>query len=238
AELSGVDFAALRDVMPERAAEWARRHDITGRLEVPAIRAALVPDPDNPGGTKPRFNVSIQLAEARMRAFPEQWLPPEEVFVRARGFAWLDEVANTGRAFGYALPQSLQILARRASDSLELVPLRLNDVSGRFVFDERTISIQNLVGSIEGNRLRVDGLIDGYDENASLNLVVSSAGQPLRLPPKLQYLSSLPKPVREIYNRFSPRGTCELRLDLHRPPPVDGRPARPTVTGRIEVLDA
>ncbi len=236
ARLEDVDFAALLDILPRAAAEWSRQHGIMGRLQVPSIsldweNMVTIVGPDGTSERVPRFRAVMRLDDAQMRGLPEEWLPAEEVQIRRQITSFLRDFAP--RVEDEKLRRGLLAMAERG----ELRPLEFRDVGGSFVFTDAGLLVNGLVGEFEGNRLRVDGIVDGYSPDAAISLVVQNAGEALTLGPDLPYVNSLPRQVREIYERFLPMGRCRLRLELHRPAPVDGRPVRPIITGVVDVLD-
>jgi hypothetical protein len=237
ARLHDVDFFALADLLPRGWSEWWRQHEISGRLDVPEIRLnwnqlVTITAPDGTQERVPHFRAVVELDQAQIQGVPEEWLPAEEIAARR-------EIAAAIEA---ALPRVTSPIARSALSQLEeqarLRPLRLRDVSGSFVFTHTGLRVNGLVGDFEGNRLRVDGIVNGYSPDAALSLVVQNADDAIALPPDVDYVGSLPRQVREIYQRFLPMGHCRLRLELHRPAAMaEGKPARPIVTGYVDVLD-
>ena len=236
ARLEDVDFAAMVDVLPRAVSDLWRRHGITGRLDVPQLRidwTKLVPVAtlDNDVQMLPQFRVAVRLHDATVQGLPEQWLPPEEVAARR----WL--VAKLGRWRSDHPVSRLDEAAGTVIDGLRLRPVRLTGVSGGFVFTEQGGRINGLVGDLEGNRLRVDGVIGGYSRDAALSIVVQNADDVLSVPRELPYVTSLPRQIREVYDRFLPTGQARLRLELHRPASPDGLPVRPLITGHVDVVD-
>ena len=238
ARLDDVDFAALRDVLPRAVGDLLSRHGLGGRLDVPEFKLdwSRLVEVRGPGGAVerlPSFRVVVQLADATVRGLPEQWLSPEEVAARR----WLSTRLADLRT---RLDENsrLDSAVVEVIDGLTLRPVRLSNVSGGFVFTESGITIDGLVGDLEGNTLRVDGTAGGYSPDAPLKLIVQDNGTPLTIPRELPYLASLPRQIREVHDRFLPVGRAKLRLELTRPAAdSDGTPARPVVTGRVDVLD-
>lgn len=237
ARLDDVDFGALLDILPRAAAEWWRQHGISGQLDVPQLtldwdEKVTILAPDGTAERVPKFRAVVRLDQARMQGLPEEWLPAEEVQVR-RGVAealsrWAPQIKS---------PWVRNVVAGYAEQA-QLRPLALSNVSGSFVFTHTGLRINGLVGEFEGNRLRMDGIVDGYTPDAAISLVVQNAGGTLQLPENVPYITSLPRQVREVYERFLPIGECRLRLELHRPAATPGgRPPRPLVTGFVDVLD-
>lgn len=235
ANLADVQFSALLDILPRAAGEWWRRHGVAGRLDVPQIRLnwerqVMIETPDGPEAV-PEFRVEVSLDGATIQGLPEEWLTPEEVMVRQTAIHWLRRLQENNadeRMARYTGP---------LIDKLLLRPVRLEDVDGSFIFTDRGIRIMGLNGELEGNRLRVDGIVGGYSPDAALSVVVQNADDRLTLPADMPFITSLPRQVREIYDRFSPEGEARLRLELHRPRAGSRQTSRPIVTGSVEVLD-
>ena len=164
-------------------------------------------DPSRPADERASVAVKVVLADGSFQALPGAWLSDAE------------------------------LAARRAEAGGDLPPLRLADVAGTFRFDDGGVTITGLTGDLEGNRLRINGVVGGYGPDAPLDVLVSDVGG-LSLPESPRYVASLPGPVREVYDRFRPVGRAKLQLRLHRGPPGDdNRPPRPVVTGAVDVLD-
>ena len=236
ARLDDVDFAALLDVLPRAVSDLWRRQGISGRLDVPQFkvdwsRRVALETFDGRVEQVPPFRVVVRLADATVQGLPEQWLAPEEVAARR----WLIERLAAWRKL--TADPRLDHAAGEAIDGLMLRPVRLVGVSGGFVFDESGVRINGLVGGLEGNRLRVDGVVGGYSRDAAVRVVVQNADDAIVVPKELPYLSSLPRQVREVYDRFLPVGKAKLRLELQRPASPDGRPVRPLITGHVDILD-
>ena len=237
ASLEGVDFTALMDLLPRAAAQWCDQHAISGKLRVPQFElnwnelVTLV----GPGGIAervPRFRAVVRLEEAQMQGLPEEWLPADEIAARGRFTRFLEGALTRAKS-----PRTRRIISE-VMEHTTLRPLRLRDVSGSFVFTHSGLRVNGFEGQFEGNRIRVDGIVDGYSTDAAISLVVHNAGDAITLEPDLPYVGSLPRQVREIYQRFTPVGRCRMRLELHRPAAsADGAPVRPVVTGYIDVLE-
>ena len=225
ARLLDLDFAALRDLLPRQAAELAERHQIRGRIEAPEITYTF--DPSRPRSRRSVARVRVELSDGAIRGLPENWLPPEELAMREMAVHYAARVADNA-----SLPTSVRDQARQLAVAWTPVPIHLQDVSGGFTFTDTGLFVDDLIGSLEGNRLKLNGNIGGYGRDATVAFTIADAGEPIRLPSVLPYLSSLPRPVREIYRRFTPSGTCRLDLQFDR-----GANGRPTVTGDVSVLD-
>ena len=123
--------------------------------------------------------------------------------------------------------------ARALAAEGRLEPLNLDDVDGTLVFTDEDVTVQNLVGKVEDMPLRVTGRLAGYSVDAPVELTVSSPpGTRVYIPPRPKYVASLPRQVREVYDRFSPTGYGQVRVTLSRQP---GK--RPVASGRLDILD-
>ena len=236
ARLDDVDFAALLDVLPRAVSELWRRQGITGRLDVPQLkvdwsRRVALKTFDGRIEQVPPFRMAVRLTDATVQGLPEQWLPPEEVAARR----WMIRKLTDWRAMTER--PALDHAAGEVVDALVLRPIKLIGVRGGFVFDDNGVSINGLVGDLEGNRLRIDGVVGGYSRDAAVGVVVQNADDAITVPRELAYVSSLPRQVREVYDRFLPTGKARLRLELQRPASPDGKPVRPLITGHVDILD-
>lgn len=115
------------------------------------------------------------------------------------------------------------------------VAARLADVTGRFVFENHTLRIDDLTGRIGDVRYHVDGTVEGFGADAPLNLAlrtepftVSEDSDDAPLAPLL------PEAVRRTYAEFDPAGRFQARLRMRRE--RHGEPMR--YTGAIELLGA
>ena len=153
------------------------------------------------------FRVEVALSDGAVALPPETWLGAAEV--------------EALRAAG------------------KLVPVRLTGVSGRATFTEKDAEVTDLVGGVDGVRLAVDARADGYSLDAPAVLTVRSVdGGALVLPKNPPWVDVLPGPVREVYDRFSPTGRARVSITVAKPAPgPDGVAPRPTVRGRVDILD-
>jgi hypothetical protein len=113
-------------------------------------------------------------------------------------------------------------------------PVELHKVSGTFIFTETGIDIRNLTGRIETNAIEINGRVDGYTPQSPARVRISSVkGENIYVPPSPKFVGSMPEPVREIYERLRPVGTCAFSMEIVRAEP--GGPIE--VSGAVEVLD-
>jgi hypothetical protein len=94
---------------------------------------------------------------------------------------------------------------------------RMTDVSGVFRFDADRITIENLVGNIEGLSYRINGTIDGYGAEAPFRLAVQTL--PFRITEKPDYKNAMPMPVQKIFAMLTPVGWLSVSMELHRDKP-------------------
>jgi hypothetical protein len=228
ASVSGIDFGSLIELLPRDAALWARRHALAGRVEIPTVSYRF--DPTRPLGERVGFDTRLTLTSGRIQGLPAEWLPRADVVARPALRAMAIRLGRT-----WWTPRPVAEAAFDVGQRLQLVPLRLDDVAGTFRFTDDGVTITGLSGDFQGNRLRVNGLVGGYGPDAPLDLTVSA--NRIRLDEDPYYLHSLPRAIREAHARFRPAGRASLMLQFRRGlPDTQGRPPRPVVTGRVEVL--
>lgn len=98
---------------------------------------------------------------------------------------------------------------------VEEIDARFSHVTGRFLLEDDTLTIDNLTGEIEGIHYTINGEIRGRELDAPLHLSVET--QPFVVPKDPPILPGLPDDARKHYERFSPSGTFRLAFDLDRP---------------------
>lgn len=208
----GDDVRALC-LAPVQEFLW-ERHKVAGRMSISELSYT-------PGrGDRPAsFRVVTDLDGVTLTVDPQEWRPPAE---NAHVLSMRETFAALSRA-GMNLGSSLDIWAEPFRDS----PIRLDHVAGRFVFTEKAIEIQNLVGRVEANGIRINGRIDNvagdvaaYSLAAPFDLQIQSLeSEDLYLPPSPRYISALPPHVQGLYDRFRPQGTCRVGVKLARRTP-------------------
>ncbi|QNN21633.1 hypothetical protein HED60_04875 [Planctomycetales bacterium ZRK34] len=91
---------------------------------------------------------------------------------------------------------------------------RMTNVSGTFRFDNDRISVEELVGQLEGLQYRINGRIEGYKRDAPFQLAVST--RPFRIPEKPVYMVALKPEILRIFQMLSPVGWMRVSLSLNR----------------------
>src|SRR5690606_31188508 len=95
---------------------------------------------------------------------------------------------------------------RQLRSLLEAEPIRLEQVTGTFIFTERGVEIRNLTGRVETNAFRISGQIDGYSPDAPARVRISSLqSENIYIPSAPRYVRSLPREVRELYDHLRPQ---------------------------------
>lgn len=91
---------------------------------------------------------------------------------------------------------------------------RLSQVSGRLVFTDDVLRMEDLTGRFAGINYHVQGALAGFDADAKLDVTVRA--EPFVIPegPMLRLL--LPRELREHYERFTPSGRFAFHVRLHR----------------------
>ena len=116
-------------------------------------------------------------------------------------------------------------------------PLNLKQVHGRFIFaDDQSIQIEDLNGWLEEVPFKISGKIMGYfrpPPKPQIRIGVIRSARHRNSPARPDTSIHCRLAVREIYDRFKPRGICRFCVVLDGPEVG----ARPRVTGRIDVVD-
>ncbi len=227
AELGNVEFADVANLLPASVGVWAREHGVAGQMEVPEITFDF--DPGAEEGRRTSFNARAELQGGRARLLPGIWLTKNEVLARDRTAELLETLALRPN-----LPNRLRADLSRWSQSWRPSAIDLRDARGVIVFDENGIAEADFSGEIAGNRLILSGRAAGYDQAAGVQLSVRTPpGEPFELPAAAPYIGSLPRPMREAYNRFRPRGRADLEMELVR---EEG--SRPVLSVEARFFDA
>lgn len=213
----------MQVMLPSAVRAWWRSHGIEGKVDVPRLIYLGRRDDGSRG-----FEAEIRLDGVRLQVQPDEWMGRTELKRRALlggAMVLMRHAGLNGAGF-----------VTRAESFIRADPLKLNDVRGSFVFsDDRGIELKDVVARLEDHQVMIDGLVGGYGLSPTINLQVSNLpSQNIVIPESPRYLSSLPAPVREIYDRFKPQGSCAVALRLVRE--AEGAPVH--VEGRIEVLKA
>jgi hypothetical protein len=223
ASLQNFEFGPdLKSMLSPDVRDWLEQHGLSGRVNIPLLD--YVP-PTTPGG-RPGYTVKLELQGVKLSVHPEEWMGAREHHI-------LNDIRDTF--------QSLRIagINRPFVDHIaamaEAAPLNLRQVHGEFIFTgDETIQIPELNGWLEEMPFKISGRIKGYSPAAEAHIRLASSDlHDIEIPAAPRYVNSLPPAVREIYDRFRPRGVCRFWVELDRE--VAG--ARPTVSGEIEIID-
>ena len=225
----------IRLMLPETVRQWWVQHELSGKVDITELSYAL--PPVGRPVTESTFSVTTQLQGVTLTVQPGELQGTEETNRVADVRSVLDTMTDLYATAGYP---SVAISNPMAPFHALFAsgPLRLDNMNGTFVFNDTGIVIQNALGDVEGNRIYIDGQLDGYPGIAGVQeppakLRITSGGKPLVLPAAPGYTNALPRAVREIYDQLRPQGSCLLDVSVSRP--TAG--ARLSVDGGIEVLE-
>src|SRR5688572_25706885 len=226
AELRDFEFGEdIRAMLPTPAHRFFERHGLAGSMDVEELSVAQR-RADGAGAAEPEFRAKIRVRGVKLTVNPEEWMGAQQV-------TRLDGLRNA-----LAVMRASGLNARGFVDRLgaltEPAPLQLKDVDATFVFTDTGIAIDDLTGKLEDVAFRITGRIDGYDPSAAADLRVASIEERnVEIPATPRYVTSMPGPVREVYDRFKPRGTASFWLNLKR----GESSAKPQITGEIDIID-
>jgi hypothetical protein len=225
----------IRLMLPAPVRQWWEQHELSGQVDITELSYAL--PPDGRSTTESKFSITTQLQGVTLTVRPGELQGSDETTRVAEVRGVMDTMTRVYAAAGYPATTAEGPLG--PIDALfASAPLRLDDMNGTFVFTDAGITVANARGDIEGNRVYIDGQIDGYPGRAGVpeppaRLRITSGGRPLVLPAQPGYTNALPRAVREIYDQLRPQGSCLLNVSVSRP--TAG--AKIGVDGGIEVLD-
>lgn len=223
ARLQNFEFGAdVKTMLPPDVRKWWEQHELTGRVDVPVLSWS----PGSKPG-KPEYRVEIELQGVTIAVHPEEWMGADEhrtLQDMHTAFKVMRTAGLNGRGF-----------IDHVAELIEPTPITLKKVHGRFVFGgDESIQIEGLNGRLEEIPFKISGKIKGYTPAAQAQIrIASSELDDIEIPAAPRYINSMPPAVREIYDRFRPRGICRFWVELNRPEPG----ARPRVTGDIEIID-
>lgn len=262
AQLKQFEFGLdARAMLPTDVADWWRRHELGGRIDIPVFEYT-------PGGKgkSPRFRIEAVLNGVTLKVPPEEWMSASEISRRDDARAALSSLKSAYAAAGFARrggaatdapvppvvipddisadtpsPAAASVADRHhgpadvMASQLDSAPMELRQVSGRFIFTEAGIEIRDLAGRIENNLLQISGHVDSYSPDAKASIrVASSPGEDLHIPASPRYIWSLPHAVREFYTKTRFQGTCGLLFNIHRR--TVGGPIE--AGGHVDLVDA
>jgi hypothetical protein len=226
------DFELGRDIrlmLPAPVRRWWEQHELAGRVDITDMSYTFPR-----GQSDAKFTVRAVPQGVTLSVHPGEMMSSDESNRIAVARGALDAMSEMYRVAGYVDRGPW----KPVEDLFTTVPIKLDRMSGTFVFTESGIVVEDVQGDVEGNRIYIDGKIDGYPGRAGVpeppgTLRVTSGDRPLTLQPDPAYTNSLPRAVREIYDQLRPHGQCKIAVTVARP--TAG--AKLGVNGSIDVLD-
>jgi hypothetical protein len=215
----------VRAMLTAEVRKWVEDHQLAG-----AIDAELDYRPEDPHR---RFRIEMDLGGVTATVRPEEWMGVDQV----RRLAFTKQALGVLRLAGLNTPitgLTDDPYIDRLQTLLEPTPLHLDSVAGKFTFTQQGIDISGARGRVEFNGFKADGHIDGYSPSAPVHLhVTSPENESIYVPAAPRYVSSMPAPVREVYDRFKPQGRCNFWADIDR----TTAGAAPVVAGQLQIVD-
>jgi hypothetical protein len=212
----------IKSMLPSPVRRWWEQHQLTGSLDVNEVSYVPSAGPDSAAG----FRAEIALQGVNLTVQPQEWMGEEEY----RRMRILHHSLNVMRLCGL----NGGGMVDRIATLVEPTPLKLHDVFAVFDFDDNGIEIRNLTGKLEDISFKIDGKILGYSPDAAWDLKIASVEtRNVEIPASPRYVTSMPPAVRELYDRFRPRGEAAFWVRVHRP--VEG--ARLRLTGEIDIVN-
>jgi hypothetical protein len=218
------NFHFGRDVqamLPSEVRDWWASHQLEGRLNIPDF--SYTPATTGHAAT---FHLETQFDHVKLVVHPQEMGGDETVRRLNRNH----EEFNLMRLLGLDLTQAISSLERTSTPP----EISVEDVSGTVAFDDNGITFNGISGSVDQSTMTISGKIDGYTPDAPLHLRLESpAGGVMKIPQRLDYVSSLPEDARQIYELINPHGLCKIWVEVDRKVPG----ARPEVAGELNVID-
>ncbi len=215
----------VKAMLASEVRKWVEDHQLAG-----AIDADLDYRPEEPAN---RFVVRMDLGGVTAVVRPEEWMSEAQVrrlhgIQRSLGVMQLAGLNSPINGF------SDDAYVDHLRNLLTPQPIHLDALAGQFIFTQQGIDIPDARGRLELNGFKLHGHIDGYSASAKLHLrLTSPENESVFIPAAPRYVSSMPAPVREIYDRFKPQGKCSFWVDIDRAQ----KGAVPVVAGELEILD-
>jgi hypothetical protein len=217
----------IKTMLPALIRNWGEQHQLAGRLDVPM----LVYTPAK-GDQPARFHVETELDGVELAVFPNEWMSRDEIAYLGHlrsGLSIMDGVYRT-----LYLGQPRRTPFEAMAELLETEPVRMQNVSGSFVFTENGLEVRNAGARIEGNSFRLAGNIAGYTPDAPLEFHLSSIpGENLVIPAAPKYVNAIPG-VRELFLQLRPQGECRVEVNLKREDPGE----RAVTSGVVDLVNA
>ena len=161
--LTHVDLAFLEPMLPARVREFWRKLSPSGRVNVPVI--SFTQAHDGEGG----FRIELELDDVKMTVRPTDWASAAER-------AMLGQPRTVNAALARMPDTMLAQIGVLMQPALRVGEVPLENVRGRFAFDDDGISIDELTATVDGNPFVIRGRLGGYAFDAPLDLSVESPG--------------------------------------------------------------
>ncbi len=220
-QVRDIELQRLSSMLPKQVRQFAERHDLRGRVDVPV----MVYQPPRDGGDA-AFRVVMELNGVKLKIQPQEWLSTTEL----QRQQWTADSLDLFRQAGLNAHGSADYL----KSLVEASPVDLDQVSGKFEFTQDGISITGMKARIENNLLNIDGQIKGYSPASPIEIhVASSPTEHIIIPTSPHYVSALPRQVLDIYDQVRPWGKCDLKVFLSRP----SEDSRLKVQGTVDIVD-
>ncbi|MEM6314372.1 MAG: hypothetical protein AAF743_09810, partial [Planctomycetota bacterium] len=130
-----VNFTLGSDVqamLPERVREWWERLEVAGRIDVPTVRYRF----KTPRQPTSGFEVVVDVTNGTLRVPMEAWNSRREIEARRMFAGWAEGLPRR-----FAEPTVAALLPP---------PVTLENVTGRFRFTQSSVTIEQLIGKLEG----------------------------------------------------------------------------------------
>ena len=221
-EVRDVEFVNdIKTLLPARVREFWQKNHLAGRMNRARLDYARQPD----GRTA--VTVLTELAGVDLTVPPDEWMAESD---RARIRRWRENYGEIASPAMGGSPMAASLIG-----AMYPQPLHLNDVDAAVVFTDDRIHIENLVGRLDANRIRITGNIDGYTADAGARLRIESLpNEPIALAASPAFIPQMPWPVQELYYRFRPIGQAILRIDVIKKPTA----AKVQLSGELTIHDA
>jgi hypothetical protein len=211
----------IRSLLPAQVRQWWEQHELEGRVDIPEL--SFIP-PRN--GKNATFRVETELDGVTLDVRPDEWNSREEN-ERIASIRRTLKLFEQGGFNGGGVVDPFDVMFHPP-------PIKVERVSGTFVFTQDGIEIKQVSGRVETNAFTGRGRIEGYSPEAAAFFQISSPQtENIFIPHAPRYVNSMPPQVREVYDRFRPEGTCRIWMELHR----DKAGATPHITGEIQIVD-
>src|SRR4051812_29475113 len=204
----------LETMLPAQVRKWWHEHEISGRVDVPELTyqsAHGTGDLASGDGREQSFRAEIDVRGVRLVVHPQEWLSGDEM----RRETWSHSALLAMRGAGLDTSGFVSEL----EEAVQPTPITLHQVTGKFVFTEDDMAIENISGFVESNGLKISGRVRNYaspaDATASIR-VSSLETDDILIPASPRYINSMPQTVREIYDHLRPQGHCRFWVELAR----------------------